>query len=72
VERGTHSELLDLRGRYFDLYTRQAGLEANRFINPGERDAEPEIVANEARRDGRGSLGEVAQDVFGFRRPGSN
>jgi subfamily B ATP-binding cassette protein MsbA len=36
VERGTHSELLQREGRYFDLYTRQAGLEANRFINPGE------------------------------------
>jgi subfamily B ATP-binding cassette protein MsbA len=36
VERGTHSELLQQEGRYFDLYTRQAGLEANRFINPGE------------------------------------
>jgi subfamily B ATP-binding cassette protein MsbA len=36
VERGTHSELLAHGGRYFDLYTRQAGLEANRFINPGE------------------------------------
>ena len=30
-------------GRYFDLYTRQAGLEANRFINPGEKEPEPEV-----------------------------
>jgi ABC-type multidrug transport system fused ATPase/permease subunit len=44
VERGTHSQLLARRGRYFDLYTKQAGLEANRFINPGEKDAEPETV----------------------------
>jgi len=36
VERGTHSQLLAKTGRYFDLYTRQAGIEANRFINPGE------------------------------------
>lgn len=36
VERGNHTQLLALEGRYFDLYTRQAGIEANRFINPGE------------------------------------
>jgi subfamily B ATP-binding cassette protein MsbA len=36
VERGTHTELLAHGGRYFDLYTRQAGIEANRFVNPGE------------------------------------
>lgn len=42
VERGRHDELMAYQGRYFDLYTRQAGLEANRFVNPGETDAEPE------------------------------
>ena len=40
VERGSHEQLLGAEGRYFDLYTRQAGLEANRFVNPGETDAE--------------------------------
>jgi ABC-type multidrug transport system fused ATPase/permease subunit len=45
VERGTHSELLARRGRYFDLYTKQAGLEANRFINPGENDAVPKTMS---------------------------
>jgi len=40
TERGTHGQLLELRGRYFDLYTRQAGLEGNRFINPGESEKE--------------------------------
>src|SRR5262245_51215786 len=38
VERGTHAELLEHEGRYFDLYTRQAGFEANRFVNPGEKE----------------------------------
>jgi subfamily B ATP-binding cassette protein MsbA len=36
IERGTHEGLIGQQGRYFDLYTRQAGIEANRFINPGE------------------------------------
>lgn len=42
VERGSHEELLRRKGRYFDLYTRQAGLEANRFLNPGEVEQTPE------------------------------
>lgn len=45
VERGTHRELFQRRGRYFDLYTRQAGLEANRFLNPGE--AVPDEVSDD-------------------------
>jgi ABC-type multidrug transport system fused ATPase/permease subunit len=36
VERGRHEELLGRGGRYRDLYTRQYGLEANLFLNPGE------------------------------------
>ncbi len=39
VERGTHDELFKLGGRYYDLYTRQHGLEANLFLAPGEGDA---------------------------------
>jgi ABC-type multidrug transport system fused ATPase/permease subunit len=38
VERGTHEELFSLKGRYFDLYTRQHGLETNLFLAPGEGD----------------------------------
>jgi ABC-type multidrug transport system fused ATPase/permease subunit len=60
IERGTHDELLRMRGRYFDLYTRQAGFEANRFMNPGEKEVEPESElepkANGDRQTGPGAL----------------
>jgi subfamily B ATP-binding cassette protein MsbA len=36
VERGTHSELLRLNGRYRQLHDKQYKLETDRFINPGE------------------------------------
>jgi subfamily B ATP-binding cassette protein MsbA len=39
VERGNHAELFAMGGRYYDLYTRQHGLEANLFLAPGEGDA---------------------------------
>jgi ABC-type multidrug transport system fused ATPase/permease subunit len=38
VERGNHETLYRRQGRYFDLYTRQHGLEANLFLAPGEGD----------------------------------
>jgi len=38
VERGTHAKLLLREGRYYDLYTRQHGLEENLFLAPGEGD----------------------------------
>ncbi|MDX2181625.1 MAG: ABC transporter ATP-binding protein [Bryobacteraceae bacterium] len=45
VERGTHSELYAARGRYWDLYTKQHGIESNLFL-PG---AEPEEEVAKAR-----------------------
>jgi subfamily B ATP-binding cassette protein MsbA len=38
IERGTHESLYRLGGRYYDLYTRQHGLESNLFLAPGEGD----------------------------------
>ena len=52
VERGTHQSLYANGGRYFDLYNRQHGLEANLFLAPGEGDRlEPE--GKEAGANGR-------------------
>jgi ABC-type multidrug transport system fused ATPase/permease subunit len=42
VERGTHQSLYDFQGRYYDLYTRQHGIDANLFLAPGEGDDAPE------------------------------
>ena len=36
VERGSHSTLMTLGGRYRDLHDRQNAFEQNQFINPGE------------------------------------
>jgi hypothetical protein len=38
VERGTHTQLYAAHGRYYDLYTRQHGVEENLFLAPGEGD----------------------------------
>jgi subfamily B ATP-binding cassette protein MsbA len=44
VEQGDHESLYAMRGRYWDLYTRQHGLEANLFLAPGEGDTQPEAA----------------------------
>ncbi len=59
VERGTHAQLYAAHGRYYDLYTRQHGVEENLFLAPGEGDA---VVA-----DGNGAgtkNGEKAGDAL--------
>jgi subfamily B ATP-binding cassette protein MsbA len=38
AERGTHETLYRSQNRYYDLYSRQYGLEANLFLAPGEGD----------------------------------
>jgi subfamily B ATP-binding cassette protein MsbA len=40
IERGTHASLYARHGRYYDLYTKQHGLEANLFLAPGEGGSE--------------------------------
>jgi len=53
VERGTHEELFALRGRYYDLYTKQHGLESNLFLAPGEGDAAM-LAGDESKSGGNG------------------
>lgn len=36
VERGTHAELVEMNGRYKQLYDKQYRFEQNLFVNPGE------------------------------------
>ncbi len=43
IERGNHESLYRARGRYFDLYTRQYGLESNLFLAPGEGESEAPV-----------------------------
>jgi subfamily B ATP-binding cassette protein MsbA len=44
IERGTHHSLYAAGGRYYDLYTRQHGVETNLLLAPGEGDREPEEI----------------------------
>jgi ABC-type multidrug transport system fused ATPase/permease subunit len=56
VERGTHEELYVMRGRYYDLYTKQHGLESNLFLAPGEGDSTI-VAGEEGERNGKGDIG---------------
>jgi subfamily B ATP-binding cassette protein MsbA len=49
IERGTHGQLYDMGGRYFELYTKQHGLEQNLFLAPGEGDGVEESEQAQAR-----------------------
>ena len=50
VERGRHETLYTLRGRYYDLYTRQHGVQTNLFLAPGE--GEQPVSADETSPNG--------------------
>ena len=44
VERGRHATLYALQGRYYDLYTRQHGVQTNLFLAPGEGQDQPALA----------------------------
>jgi hypothetical protein len=52
VERGTHESLYAFAGRYYDLYTKQHGVETNLFLAPGESPGES-LDANGAEPEGQ-------------------
>jgi len=69
LERGVHETLLAARGRYWDLYSKQHGVEANIFLAPGEgrEEAEPApAVATDGEAEGAGAA--LAEGVRLLRR----
>jgi len=68
IERGRHAELLTARGRYWDLYTRQQGVEANLFLAPGEGKEQLEPAAAEEANGAESPAGGFAEGVQLLRR----
>jgi len=66
VERGTHKELFKLSGRYYGLYTKQAGLESNRFLNPGERVPDGTLDDTSTRPPQPQEVEESTRNLLGF------
>jgi len=60
IERGTHEQLYELGGRYFELYTKQHGLEQNLFLAPGEGDR----IEDSSEAQGRGMRVPTTADVL--------
>jgi len=65
VERGTHASLFELQGRYYELYTKQHGVESNMLLAPGEGDKEEEKQAV-----GRGAGADAMDPMRLIRGPG--
>jgi subfamily B ATP-binding cassette protein MsbA len=59
IERGTHHSLYAAGGRYFELYTKQHGLQANLFLAPGEGDGSADPLKESVAPNGSDSEGEA-------------
>jgi ABC-type multidrug transport system fused ATPase/permease subunit len=60
AERGTHASLYAAGGRYFELYTKQHGVETDLFLAPGEGPGAAELAAGgqrDATENGRDDSG---------------
>jgi subfamily B ATP-binding cassette protein MsbA len=55
IERGTHQSLYAARGRYYDLYTKQHGIEANLFMTSEEQGPKPQETVADDEDPGNGS-----------------
>jgi ABC-type multidrug transport system fused ATPase/permease subunit len=62
IERGTHESLYAAGGRYFELYTRQHGLQANLFLAPGEGDTPGDSFKEAAAANGSDGEGDAADN----------
>ena len=62
IERGTHESLYAAGGRYFELYTRQHGLQANLFLAPGEGDTPGDSFKDAAGTNGSDADAEAADN----------
>jgi ABC-type multidrug transport system fused ATPase/permease subunit len=73
VERGTHESLYAAGGRYFELYTKQHGVETNLFLAPGEGSSaleESEVADKEAGLAGQSET-DLPSAIRLFRGPGN-
>lgn len=65
VERGDHDELYATHGRYWDLYTRQHGVESNLFLAPGEGDSIPSEDRELKKRNEANAVAEAMRLIRG-------
>lgn len=65
AERGTHASLYAQQGRYYELYTKQHGLESNLLLAPGEGDKpEEQVVARAAGAESLDPMGLIRGPGF--------